>query len=137
MHESKSTSDSKAPPVIPTKLTTTKSVKFKPDSHCAACLLAKQHQRGNHSTKVVVNPTKANAISPVPGRLPLTKGQEPSTRRYNGGTIFYDHYSGHISVQCQISLGAGETVQSKRKYMRYCNRFGVQVRHFRADNHPF
>ena len=49
-------------PILPTRFPSTKSVKYKPDCHCAACLMAKQHRRGTNSKKVIANPDKVMAI---------------------------------------------------------------------------
>ena len=141
-------------PILPTKFPSTKSTKFKPDCHCAACLMARQHRRGTNSKLVIAKPDKVMAIrknvkapgdmismdqwiSRTPGRRIDTRGREPVARQYHGGTIYYDHYSSFIHIECQVSLKSGETIKGKHRFQSWAKRKGVILRHFRADNHPF
>ena len=155
MHKQKGPVGSPADePIIPTRFPSTKYIKFKPDHHCAACLMAKQHRRGAKSSKVIAIPEKNMAIrrnatapgdmvsmdqwvSRTPGRLLHSRGKEPASRRYHGGTIYYDHFSGYIHIECQVSLRSGETIQGKHRFQKFGDRHGVKLRHFRSDNHPF
>ena len=121
------------------------------DMFCTACQMAKQgrrlgNQRGHSSGDPIL---RANALNPgdkvstdqyisaLGGRLPHTKGKEPKKNKYNGGTIFCDHATQYISLTHQVSLRAGETIQSKRRFEREATQFGVKVKSYRADNHPF
>ena len=52
----------------------------------------------------------------IKGRLPYTKGKEYPYKIYCGGTLFIDHDSGNVSVSNQVSLGAADTVRSKKIY---------------------
>ena len=47
------------------------------------------------------------------GRLPTDFGQEIHTNIFHGGTILRDAKSKYIHVPYQVSLGAGETINSK------------------------
>ena len=76
-------------------------------------------------------------VSPVHGRLPHTKGKEKSQHQYSGGTIFYDHASGLVYLNHQVSLGAGDTVSGKHKFENFANEFGIKVKAYHADNQPF
>jgi hypothetical protein len=73
----------------------------------------------------------------VPGRLPNTKGKEPSQLKYHGGTTFVDHASSFIFLVNQTSLRAGETLQSKIAFERLARTCGHRIKSFRADNMPF
>ena len=76
-------------------------------------------------------------ISALPGRLPHTKGKESKKDRYHGGTIFVDHASQFVHLSNQVSLNAGETIQSKRAFEQMAKTFGQTIRSYRADNVPF
>ena len=121
---------------------------------CAACLLARQHLRGAGTSTTVLNRDKEMAIrkddlqpgdqvstdqyvSAKPGRLPHTYGKEPVQEQYHGGTIFYDHATAFIFISHQISLGSGETLMSKRAFERLARSYGVTIKGYRADNHPY
>jgi len=77
-------------------------------------------------------------ISKTPGRLPTGFGREQPQNRYNGGTIFNDAASGAIWVENQVSLGAFETIMSKRKFEDWLYDLArVEVREYRSDNGVF
>ena len=71
------------------------------------------------------------------GRLPNTYGKEPDREKYHGGTIYFDHYSAYIHLECQVSLRVGETIAGKRRFEGFAERHGVKLERFHADNHPF
>jgi hypothetical protein len=121
---------------------------------CAACQLAKQSRRGSDTSSELKDPAKhmslrSNDLQPgdrvsidqfvstVGGRLQHTKGKEKRDAKYNGGTIFVDHASGFIYSECQVSLNAGETVVTKNAFERFAAEYGIVVKHYHADNHPF
>lgn len=119
---------------------------------CTACQLAKQHRRTPESRATSrpepmkirqgdLNPGDCVSldqyISALPGRLPHTKGKEPKSERYNGGTIFVDHSSSLMFLQHQVSLTAGETLRAKKKFEQQAAQFGVSIKNYRADNVPF
>ena len=53
-----------------------------------------------------------------PGRLPMPMefDCERHTNMFHGGTIFCDAGLKHIHIENQVSLGVGETVNSKLKF---------------------
>ena len=122
---------------------------------CAACQLAKQKRRGAEvSTEFKLedrdmllrhNNTEPSGdcvsidqyASTVLGRLPHTKGKEKKDEKYNGGTVFVDHATGYVHIEHQVSMRAGETVASKSKFEKFAMQHGVQIKRYRADNHPF
>ena len=139
------------PPVIPTR---NKATKECTPPKCAACHLARQHRRGPGSSITSNKPNMEMAIRrddlvpgqrvstdqyvcADPGRLPHTYGKERVAEKYHGGTLFYDHASSFIYLSHQVSLGIGETLQSKRKFERFASQRNVDVRSYRADNHPY
>ena len=143
--------DEKLPPLVPTRLSQAKSCT---PPKCAACILAKQHRRPTGSTKHTNVPDREMAIRrndlkpgqmistdqyvcTFPGRLPHTRGKEKASQQYHGGTIFYDHASSLIYCSHQVTLGAGDTVQSKHAFEQFAAASGVSIKGYRADNHPF
>jgi hypothetical protein len=75
---------------------------------CTACQLAKQTRRTSPATNTTLNNDIAGHLSQgdltpgqrvsmdqymsaLHGRLPHTKGKEPKSKKYTGGTIFHDH----------------------------------------------
>ena len=121
---------------------------------CPACRLAKMHKRSTGSQLVSAKPEKEMALkrsdlkpgdtvsldqytSKTPGRLPHTRGKEQVGQQYNGGTIMVDHASGYIFLNHQISLRLGDTIQGKHKFETFAQQYGVRIRSYHADNHPF
>ena len=76
-------------------------------------------------------------VSAVHGRLPHTAGREADKDKYNGGTIFVDHASSFVYMRNQVSLRMGETLKAKAGFEQFAARFGITLKKFRADNHPF
>ena len=144
-------SDTKGTALLPTK---NPGVSSCTAPLCAACQLAKQSRRGSDTSSELQDPSKHMSlrtndlqpgdrvsidqfVSTVGGRLQHTKGKEKRDAKYNGGTIFVDHASGFIYSECQVSLNAGETVVSKNAFERFAAEYGIVVKHYHADNHPF
>ena len=86
---------------------------------CATCQIANQGRRSPEvATKIPTrsNVLRANDLEPgamtstdqylssVLGRLPYTKGKEKRSKKFTGGTIFYDHASQLIYVAHQVSI---------------------------------
>ena len=63
-----------------------------------------------------------------------TKGQELETEQYRGSTIAFDHNSGKIWVNHQVSLQAGETLQGKPIWKYDCAQYGFKVQSYHSDN---
>ena len=119
---------------------------------CATCQLANQGRRSPEvKISVPIKPPQLRSGDLVPGsrvsldqfmssahgRLPNTKGKEKKSKKFTGGTLFYDHASGHIFIVHQVSLRTGETVEAKRKYERFQLSHGNEVKAYHADNKPF
>ena len=143
--------DNTEPPVLPTKNTSTSRCD---PPRCPACQLSKAHRR-NPGTQVMhkkpelemairrenLNPGDCISMDQyqgrTPGRLPHTYGKEPPNSKYNGGTVFVDHSSGYIYLHHQVSLRAGDTLQGKHAFEQFADQYGIKLKAFHADNHPF
>ena len=120
---------------------------------CAACQLAKQkkrcpptHTTGKHSesggaSDNIVRPGMRVSTdlyaSTIRGQLPDTFGRESPDRQYSAGAIFVDQASKFVYVSHQVSTTASETVRSKHRFEAFAASFGVTVKSYLADNHPF
>ena len=139
-------------PILPSKnkgaSTTTRQI------ICAACAMGKQHARTAKPSRKITNPQEMairqgnlqpgdavsvdQYLSSVPGRLSHTKGKEPTSQQYQGGTIFVDHASSVVYIANQVSLRAGESTQAKHKFEQWaCHHNVPKIRSYRADNFPF
>ena len=76
-------------------------------------------------------------MSPTKGRLIQTRGKESSMKQLCGGTIFTGHATNYIFNNHQVNLTAVTTVESKHKCESKFNEFGIQIKQYAADNHPF
>jgi hypothetical protein len=121
---------------------------------CTACQYAKQKRKTPDSTVETKNTDLEGALtrgdlnpgdkvscdqymSPSKGRLIHTKGLESTSKQYVGGTIFIDHATNFLFVNHQVNLTAASTVESKHKCESKFDEFGVQIKQYNADNHPF
>ena len=120
---------------------------------CAACELSKASKQSSNTQrrkdkrvpnilrirKEDLNPGQRVSIdqyqSRTPGRRLGTKGSEK--KKFCGGTLFYDHGTQYISINHQVSLNAGETVQSKDIFEQEMANFGRKVKAYHTDNAPF
>ena len=137
------------PPCILTKLDKTKSAK---PPKCKACLYAKQRKNTQGDARNFqpgemyiraddLQPGQCVSVdqyeSTVRGRLPHTRGREAHRDRYCGGTIFIDHATGLVKAYHQVSLGASDTLRSKRKFEQEARFCDVYVEKYHADNGIF
>ena len=75
--------------------------------------------------------------SSVRGQLPLTQGREKLSRKFCGGTLFYDHVSAKIMVCHQVLLAASNTIESLFLVMLEAMEHGVELKRFHTDNGIF
>ena len=54
-----------------------------------------------------------------------------------GDTIFIDHATNYIFNNYQVNLTAATTVESKDKCKSKLDEFGIQIKQYTAENHPF
>jgi hypothetical protein len=116
---------------------------------CAACLLGKQERTPKQGSTLVKEPEgalKMNKLepgdlvfsdqyeSPLLGRQFSARGNDLTTQKYCGGTIFCDAASAKLTVVHQVGLTGTETVQAKLKFEREAAAAGVQIRAYCTDN---
>jgi hypothetical protein len=121
---------------------------------CTACLYAKQKRKTADSSTEIKNKELEGTLtkndlfpgdvvscdqymSPSKGRLTHTRGKEASSNQYVGGTIFIDHATNYLFTNHQVNLTSASTVESKHKCESTFDEFGIQIKQFAADNHPF
>ena len=136
------------PPVISPKFASTPCC---PVPKCHSCELARQKQ---HSPQVKTSrpvPEKEGSLSwdkyeagdfvsadqfivNTPGRLFSGYGCKDNRNKFHGGTLFQDAATGIIWVECQVSLGAGETVMSKICFEeRLWEMAAAEISHLHSD----
>ena len=71
------------------------------------------------------------------GRLDSGFGKTDSKLLMSGGTIFVDHASGFIHVANHVTLGASDTITSKRRFEQMVSSGGVKIAQYRANNSIF
>ena len=152
MHKPKhEVGDNTEPPVLLTKSSSSSHCN---PPQCPACQLSKTHWH-NPGTQVMhkkaelemaIRHKNLNPINCIlmdqcqgwtPGWLPHTYGKEPSSSKFNGGTVFLDHSSGYIFLHHQISLQARDMKQGKHAFEQFADQYGIKLKAFHADNHPF
>ena len=122
---------------------------------CQSCQLSRARMRNPKVTKSKAITDREGAISKeqvhvgdfvsmdqyvvtTPGRLPTGYGREAEANRFHGGTIFRDAASKVIHVENQVSLGAGETVQAKKRFEEWLyEQAHEKVKHYHSDNGVF
>ena len=122
---------------------------------CRSCQLSRAKMKKPNVVKSKAIPSSAGALSrekylpgdfvsldqyviKTPGRLPTGYGKESVTNMFHGGTIFRDAASKYIHVQNQVSLGAGETVNSKIAFEEWLyDTARIAVKHYHSDNGVF
>jgi hypothetical protein len=75
-------------------------------------------------------------ISPTPGFVPIHRGL-PTNARYEGATVFVDHFSDFTYVHLMTKMDGDATVAAKLEFERVLNSYGVRVKHYHADNGLF
>lgn len=121
---------------------------------CTACSLAKAHKISTNVKTTTIKSDKVGVLSrdhlrpgqlisvdqfesSVRGRLLTSKGKEKQADRYKGGTVFYDHASGYISVKMQVSFDAASTIEAKHSFERTCGFAGIDIDGYRSDQGIF
>ena len=118
---------------------------------CEACRLSKATRLPEGAVKETLRPEKDGAlkrevlrvgakistdqfVSSMKGRLFHTKGKEPDSQKFTGGTIYVDLSSGYMHIQPQVSLCAQETILGKRKFERILDIHGHKAKTYLGDN---
>jgi hypothetical protein len=120
-----------------------------PDPLCASCMygsLTRRPWRTQTSPrevtggKPITRPGDCVSVnqlqSPVPGHIAQTKGH-PTRERYNGATVFADHYSDVTYVYLRKTLNAKDTLEAKEAFERWARSCGTTINHYHADNGRF
>ena len=143
--------DDECKPILPTKHKTTKSIT---PPKCEACMYGKQKRTGAGAQRVQDISEKEMSLrrndlkpgdcvsidhyeSTLRGRTLGSRGREPWHKRYCGGTIFVDHASSFIATEHQVSLGASDTILSKRRFEQDARQMGVTISEYHGDNGVF
>ena len=75
-------------------------------------------------------------ISLTPGLVAQLKGKLTKSR-YTAATIYVDQYTGYGYVQLQKGTTAEETLEGKKAFEMTCEKNGVRVCNYHADNGVF
>ena len=126
--------------VIPRQL-----VKVPPPQY-SSCLYGKVHRKPwrTHKIDPKIKPsTVPGAVvsidqleSPVPGFVPIAKGQ-PTICKYRGASVFVDHASDFIYVHMHHHLTTDETIDAKHAFECLAEQHGVRIQHYHCDNGRF
>ena len=111
---------------------------------CAAYQLGKQQRTLKNGSKIIKSPSdgilKQNKLqpgdlvfsdqyeSPFEGHQLPAHGNDVSSQKYCGGTLFCNATNGKISVVHQVSLTGTETVQVKLQLEREAAAAGIHVK---------
>ena len=117
-----------------------------PPPICPSCLCVKAHRKPwrKHKIDPKIKPTTVPGAvvsidqleSPVPGFVPIAKGQ-PTVRRYRGASVFVDHASDFTYVHMHQHLTTDETIDAKHAFEHLVEQLGVRVLHYHCDNGRF
>jgi hypothetical protein len=141
--------DQVLPPILFTKNATARSCSV---PRCLACGLSSQKLRSTNvkTSRAIAAKDgilKFNQYEPgdkvftdqfvvhTPGRRLDGYGRDGPERSLHGGTLYTDAASNFVYVECQTSMGAGETVMGKTRFEQMCwNLAGVTIKNFHSDN---
>ena len=117
-----------------------------PPPKCPSCLYGKAHRKPwrTHKIDPKIKPTTIpwavvsidQLESPVPGFVPIAKGQ-PTVRRYRGASVFVNHASDFTYVHIHQHLTTDETIDAKHAFERLAEQHGVGILHYHCDNGRF
>ena len=117
-----------------------------PPPKCPSCLYGKAHRKPwrTHKIDPKIKPTTVPGAvvsidqleSPVPGFVPIAKGQ-PTVRRYRGASVFVDHATDFTYVHMHQHLTTDETLDAKHAFERLAEQHGVHILHYHCDNGRF
>ena len=140
----------KEKPILKTRYPKTKSISLQ-GLKCDSCERGKAHRRSEDVVATTIRTEKDGGIkkghlrpgshistdqfvSSVPGSRSHTAGREGEHEKYKGGTVFIDESSSFLGVENQVSFNYGETIRGKRRYEREFRDYGVEIKHYLADN---
>ena len=82
-------------------------------------------------------PSQSIYVSTTPGRVPHTKGKEPSAIKFKVGKLFVKDCLKFIIIHNQVSLGASETLVGKRTFEALVHSFGFSALSYHGNNGIF
>jgi hypothetical protein len=114
---------------------------------CPGCAYGKAHRKpwrhkgtNRRPIKPATSPGQVvsidQLISPTEGFVPTHRGT-PTTLRYQGATVFVDHFSDFTYVHLMTKMDGESTVEAKLAFERVASSHGVNVLHYHADNGLF
>jgi hypothetical protein len=114
---------------------------------CPGCAYGKAHRKpwrhkgtNRRPIKPATSPGQVvsidQLISPTEGFVPTHRGT-PTTLRYQGATVFVDHFSDFTYVHLIYKMDGESTVEAKLAFERVASSHGVNVLHYHADNGLF
>ena len=117
-----------------------------PPPKCLSCLYGKAHRKPWQMHKIDPKIKLSTVLgvvvsinqleSPVPGFVPIAKGQ-PTVRKYRGALVFVDHASDFTYVQMHQHLTMDETIDTKHAFECLAEQHGVQILHYHCNNGRF
>ena len=117
-----------------------------PPPKCPSCHYRKAHRKPwrTHKIDPKIKPTTVPGVvvsidqleSPVPGFVPIAKGQ-PTVRKYRGGSVFVDHASDFMYIHMHQHLTTDGTIDAKHAFERLAEQLGVRILHYHCDNGRF
>ena len=126
--------------IIPRKFTKV------PPPKCPSCLYGKAHRKPwrmhkiDPKIKLSTIPGAVASIdqleSPVPGFVPIAKGQ-PTIQKYCGASVFVDHASDFTYIHMHYHLTTEEMIDAKHAFERLAEQHGVRILHYHCNNGRF
>ena len=117
-----------------------------PPPKCPSCLYGKAPRKlwRTHKIDPKIKPATIPGVvvsidqleSPVPGFMPIAKGQ-PTVRRYRGASVFVDHASDFTYVHMHQHLTTDKTIDTKLAFERLAEQHRVRILHYHCDNGRF
>ena len=113
---------------------------------CAGCFFGKQGRtpwrvKGqNNKLRMTRAPGECVSVDQMESSSAGSIGQIKSRltkRRHKYTVVFVDHYSRYVYVHLQERLTGEETVLAKQSFEQHMKSFGIQVKHYHADNGRF
>ena len=74
--------------------------------------------------------------SPIPGFVPITRGQ-PTTSHCRGASVFADHVSSFTYGHLHQAMTTQKTIDAKHAFERIAEQHAICIRHYHCDNGHF